>query len=86
MCRKHYSVEVNGKGKDKSQEENLNRWGRGGDISPCVSLPFSVLQMSFRSGRKTGGCLSFYAQQTQEGDMETVPSMNQSMNILFINF
>lgn len=81
---------MNGKGKDKSQEENLNRWGRGGggggDISPCVSLPFSVLQMSFRSGRKTGGCLSFYAQQTQEGDMETVPSMNQSMNILFINF
>lgn len=80
---------MNGKGKDKSQEENLNRWWGGGagvDISPCVSLPFSVLQMSFRSGRKTGGCLSFYAQQTQEGDMETVLSMNQSMNILFINF
>lgn len=86
---------MNGKGKDKSQEENLNQWGWGGmggvggvggDISPCVSLPFSMLQMSFRSGRKTGGCLSFYAQQTQEGNMESVPSMNQSMNILFINF
>lgn len=64
---KHYSAEVNGKGKDKSQEENLN-WGVAGDISPCVSLPFSVLQMSFRSGRKTGGCLSFYAQQRQEGN------------------
>lgn len=57
-----------------------------GDISACVSLSFSVLQMSFRNGRKTGGCLSFYARQTQEGNMETVPSMNQSMNILFINF
>lgn len=53
-----------------------------GDISPRLSLPFSVLQMSFRSGKKTGGCLSFYAQQTQEGNMGR--SKHESVHEYFI--